>query len=99
MRTLLELLRILFIFAILGGLSWAIIGNLYTIDEVTERYQWLGSIGILLLIFLLYRNKLQFFGWFKGKGREPLPKAVSLILIWISFLLLVSPLILSLILN
>lgn len=99
MRILLELLRIIFIFAILGGLAWAIIGNLYTIGEVTEKYQWLGGIAVYLFLFVLYRNEFQFSGWYKGNGRKRLPKAVSLTLIWSSVFLLMSPLILNIILN
>ena len=71
MRIVSELLRIIIVFILLGGLVWAIIGNIYTIKEVTERYAWLGSIAVLLLLFVLYRNKLQFSGWYKGKGRDP----------------------------
>lgn len=99
MRTVLELLRIIIIFMLLGGLVWAIIGNIYTINEVAERYSWLGSIAILLLLFVLYRNKLQFSGWYKGKGREKLPKPFSLMLIRVSILLIISPFILGLILS
>jgi uncharacterized membrane protein len=81
MRLFLELLRIIIIFMLLGGLGWAIIGNIYTINEATEPYSWLGAIAILLLLFVLYRNKLQFSGWYKGKGRLKLPKPVSFTLI------------------
>lgn len=99
MRIILELLRIIIIFILLGGLVWAIIGDFYTINEVTERYSWLGSIAILLFIFVLYRNKLQFSGWYKGKGREILPKLFSFMLILVSILLIISPFILGLILS
>lgn len=98
MRIILELLRIMIIFILLGGLVWAIIGNMYTINEVTESYSWLGSIALLLLFFVIYRNKLQFSGWYEGKGREKLPKLFSLMLIWFSIVLIISPFILGLIL-
>ena len=52
---------------ILVGIRWAIIGNIYTINEATESYSWLGAMAILLLLFVLYRNKLQFSGWYEGK--------------------------------
>lgn len=99
MRIVLELLRIIIVFILLGGLVWAIIGNIYTINEVTERYSWFGSIAVLLLLFVLYRNKLQFSGWYKGKGKEKLSKPFSLMLIGISILLIISPFILGLILS
>ncbi len=92
---LLELLRIIIIFMILGGLGWAIIGNIYTINEATESYPWLGAIATLLLLFVLYRNKLQFSGWYKGDGRVKLPKFVSLTLILSSILLILLPFVLG----
>lgn len=96
MRTLLELIRIIFIFGLLGALgSWLIIGNIYKINEATEPYSWLGSIAILILIFVLYRNKLQFLGWYKGKGRIKLPKTVTVTLILTSVLLIILPFVLG----
>ncbi|HLR67456.1 hypothetical protein [Virgibacillus alimentarius] len=95
MRTLFELLRIIVIFALLGGVGWMIIGNIYTINEATETYSWLGALAIVVLLFVLYRNKLQFSGWYKGKGRATLPKKVSLALIIISVLLIISPFIMG----
>ena len=96
---LLELLRIIIIFMILGGLGWAIIGNIYTINEATESYSWLGAIAILLLLFVLYRNKLQFSGWYKREGRVKLPKSVSLTLILSSILLILLPFLLGALLS
>lgn len=93
MRVGLELIRILLIFALLGGLGWMIIDNLYTAN--TEKYQWLGAIAIVLLLFVLYRNKLQFSGWYKGKGRTKLPRVISRTLIYGSILLIVLPFLLA----
>ncbi|KGR79845.1 hypothetical protein [Ureibacillus manganicus] len=95
MKTFLELLRILFILGILFALGWVIIGNIYALNDVTESYSWLGAIAILLLIFVLYRNKLQFSGWYKGKGMVKLPKFVTATLIIISILLIISPFLLG----
>jgi hypothetical protein len=91
MRTVLELLRILIIFILLGGLGWAILENIYTINVSTERYSWFGALAILVLLFVLYRNKLQFSGWYKGSGRKKLPKKVSNTLFVISILLIIAP--------
>ncbi len=93
MRVLLELLRIIFIFAILatliGGMPHAIYSNM-GID--TEKYGWTAMLGVFILIFVLYRNKLQFSGWYTGKGREKLPKAVSKTLIICAvFLIILMP--------
>lgn len=95
MRVVLELIRILLILAILGGLAWMIIGNLYTVNVVTERYQWLGTIAIFLLLFVFYRNKLQFSGWYKGKGRTKLPKGISRTLVISSVLLMGAPFVIN----
>lgn len=98
MRTFLELLRILFLLGILFALVWVIIGNIYALNEVTE-YSWLGAIAILLLIFVLYRNKLQFSGWYKGKEVVKLPKFVTVTLILISILLIILPFLLGFLLS
>jgi len=93
MRILLELIRIILIFGLLGGLAWMILGNIYTVNETAETYSWLGALAIFVVLFVLYRNKLQFSGWYKGKGRNKLPKNVSYSLMFVSMLLLLSPLI------
>ena len=96
MRVLLDLVRIIFIVAIIGGIAGYFIGDLYlAIDADTEKYGWMGFIAIMILIFVLYRNKLQFSGWYKGKGRVKLPKRVSQILIFSSIILLLLPPVLS----
>lgn len=92
MRVLLELLRIIFIFAILGTLLGAIPHMIYlNIGIDTETYGWKPMIGVFIIIFVLYRNKLQFSGWYTGKGREKLSKRVALMLIISAIVLLLSP--------
>lgn len=95
MRVLLELVRIIVIFGLLGALAWTLISDIYSVSEITEHYSWLGAIAILILLFVFYRNKLQFSGWYKGKGNKKLPRAVSTSLIVVSFLLLGSPFVLD----
>lgn len=95
MRTLLELIRIVIIFTILGIVGWLILGNIYTSNQATESYSWLGAIGLLLLIFVLYRNKLQFSGWYKGESKEKLPRNVMLTLVLASLLLIIAPFVLG----
>ncbi|UJL47357.1 hypothetical protein KFZ58_05550 [Virgibacillus sp. NKC19-16] len=90
LRVLLELLRIIFIFLLLGGLLWILIGNFYQFDDV-ENYQWFPVVGIYILLFVLYRNRLQFSGWYVGKGRMKLSAKVSKMLIGIAVLFLVVP--------
>lgn len=99
MRTTLELLRIVVIIGLLGGLGWVVIENIYTINEITQNYSWLGALAILILLFVLYRNKLQFSGWYKGKDRKKLSKKISVTLISLSVVLIITPFILSLLLG
>lgn len=95
MRPILELLRIIITFFLLGGLGSVIILNIYKVNPTATNYWWFGVLAILLLYFVLYRNKLQFSGWYKGKGKKELPKPVSLTLILLSTLLLITPFIIS----
>lgn len=95
MRVSLELLRIIILLVLLGGLGWMLIENAYTINETTESFSWLGGIGILILFFILYRNKLQFYGWFKGKNKKKLPKNVWITLITFSVILIITPFVLG----
>ncbi|MBO1000194.1 hypothetical protein IOC57_20940 [Bacillus sp. SD075] len=92
MRVLLELLRIIFIVGIAGAIISAIVNGIYiNLGVNMNQYGWLGSIAILILLFVWYRNKLQFSGWYSGKGKEKLPKMVSRILILCSLFLLCAP--------
>lgn len=95
MRTILELLRIIIIIGIMGVLGGLVLSNLYSINDRIEQYSWLGVIAILLLAFVLYRNKLQFTGWYKGKGREKLPRSVSYVLVLCSIILIILPFVLG----
>ena len=94
MKVLLELIRIILIFGIAGTIISAIVNGIY-INIGVNQYGWLGSIATLLLLFVWYRNKLQFSGWYSGKGKEKLPKMVSQILIMCSLFLLGVPPVLS----
>ncbi|WP_260285522.1 hypothetical protein [Peribacillus aracenensis] len=94
MRVLLELIRIILIFGIAGTIISTIVNGIY-INIGVNQYGWLGSIAILLLLFVWYRNKLQFSGWYSGKGKEKLPKIASQILILCSVFLLCTPPVLS----
>jgi len=100
MRVLFELIRIIFIFAFVGGLLGYIFEQVYLeIGIDTEKYGWMGFLAIFILIFVLYRNKLQFSGWYKGEGREKLPKIVSRILIFSAITHLLLPPVVNSLLN
>jgi len=88
---LLEFLRILFIFLFLGILGWELIENIYTLNETTTKYQGIAGIGIYVILFVLYRNKFQFSGWYKGEGVKKLPKPATITLVSIAVLLLAAP--------
>lgn len=96
----LELIRILFIMTIVVGILGSIVGYVYLkIGADIDKYGWMTYIAIPILFFVLYRNKLQFSGWYKGKGREKLPKIVSQMLIFSSISLLLLPPVLSFLFN
>lgn len=95
MSAFLELLRVAAILIVLGAGSGMILSSIYSSDAGTEPYAWLGGIAVVLLIFVLYRNKLQFSGWYKGESRDKLPRIATILLICVSLLLLVSPFIFS----
>lgn len=82
---LLEILRIIFIFAILGVILSGLLNALYIRFEV-GTYSWLGGVAILLLLFVLYRNRLQFSGWYKGEGRKNYPIQLLMLLLQCQFL-------------
>ena len=90
MKFLLELIRIVFIFGILGGIFSNVLNYSYHSFGITQ-YEWLGFLAVLLLLFVTYRNKWQFSGWYKGKEKEMLPRKITNFLISFSILLLISP--------
>jgi len=95
MRVALELVRILVIFGILGALGWTILEQLYTLNKGASNYSIFGAIAIVLLLFVFYRNKLQFSGWYTGKERVKLPKKGTAVILSIAGLLIFLPFLLS----
>jgi len=66
MGFLLEILRIVLILLILGVLFSSLLNSVYAalgFDLNNNEYVWLLWIAILILLFVFYRNKLQFSGW------------------------------------
>lgn len=43
MRVILELLRIIFIFILLGGFTWEVLNSIYSAYEGIETYKWIGA--------------------------------------------------------
>ncbi|WP_411789221.1 hypothetical protein [Halobacillus rhizosphaerae] len=97
MRVVFELLRIIVIVGFLGALGSTILAKIYAVNGAAETYSWLGAIGIVILLFVLYRNKLQFTGWYKGKRGHKLKKKLTFILTLTSILFIMSPFLLGLI--
>ena len=91
-RVLLELIRIIAIFLILGSLMGALMKLIYAslgINVDNTNGGWIVGLSILILIFVLYRNRLQFSGFYKGEQRLKLPKTVSVFLVSCSVLMLI----------
>ncbi|MFK8794646.1 hypothetical protein [Planococcus plakortidis] len=95
MKILLELFRVLAITAILGTAGGLMLTGIYSGSPDTEPYRWLGGVAVLVLIFVLYRNKLQFSGWYRGKERRKLRPSVSIPLASASVLLMILPFVLA----
>ncbi|XRG81114.1 hypothetical protein V5E38_09870 [Rossellomorea sp. GAMAL-10_SWC] len=92
MGLILELIRIIVIFGILGALFSTVLSEIYMDFGVNlSNSGWWSSFGILLLIFVLYRNKIQFSGWYNGKGKVKLSNKVRILLVSSSILLILIP--------
>ena len=91
-RVFLELIRITAIFLILGSLMGALVKLIYASIGINVDHTNGGlivGVSILFLIFVLYRNRLQFSGFYKGEQRFKLPKKVSVFLVSCSVLMLI----------
>ncbi|WP_050615317.1 hypothetical protein [Bacillus testis] len=81
MKVVLELARIILIFGILGSLLGQLLMFVYGHFSIPmNSYKWLGGIGIYLLLFILYRNKWQFSGYYTGKGIHKLSRPACMVL-------------------
>ncbi|PET61642.1 hypothetical protein CN514_13755 [Bacillus sp. AFS001701] len=100
MRVLLELIRIVIVFIFLGLTLSILLHKLYLSMGVNlDKFGWMGSVAIFSLLFVLYRNKLQFSGWYTGKARDKLSKKVTTFLVSVSVLLIISLPVLSYLFN
>ncbi|AMA74377.1 hypothetical protein P4S93_15395 [Aneurinibacillus thermoaerophilus] len=80
MWTLLELIRVVLVLVIGNAILWILERSVYValgVNVESNLYLVLTSIANLLIIFILYRNKLQFLGWYKG-NKNRLPKATTI---------------------
>ncbi len=94
MRAILEVTRVIIILLVGYAILWVIERNIYTVigvDVDSNLYLGLASLANLLILLVLYRNKLQFSGWYKGY-KKSLSKVTTLVLIITSgFLLCIIP--------
>ncbi|WP_421383295.1 hypothetical protein ACOJQI_02680 [Bacillus salacetis] len=94
-RVTLELFRIIAIFLILGAVLGGILKFLYgslgvNLDNTSGG--WLAGIAIYIFPFVLYRNKLQFSGFYKGENQVKLPKKLSVSLVCCAaFMIIIAP--------
>ncbi|MES9685854.1 hypothetical protein ABWK22_23705 [Gottfriedia acidiceleris] len=89
---ILEVIRIILIFGLLDTLFSTVVSEIYNKFGVDLTHTgWWCYFGILVLIFVLYRNKIQFSGWYNGKGREKLPEIVTNLLISCSIIMILIP--------
>ncbi len=93
MRVLLELVRIILLFGFLGSLLGMLCKFIYELLGINiANKEWMVSLSILILLFVFFRNRWQFSGWYLGKGREKLPKKVTNVLVsGASILLILVP--------
>ncbi len=92
MRFILELLRIIILLLLVGGLLGFLEKSIYIslgLNVNNNPYMYLIGIANLILIFVVYRNKWQFSGWYKGQQKRKLPKQVTILLITIACTLLI----------
>ncbi|QFF99182.1 hypothetical protein PB01_10260 [Psychrobacillus glaciei] len=92
MRIILELIRLILLLGILGAFMGGIVNNIYGFFRVDLGNSYLGllpGLSIFIVFSVLYRNKLQFSGYYKGDGRIKLFKRVSISLVSCSLILLI----------
>lgn len=84
LEAVLEMLRIAVILLIIGSLMWGLVKLMYTafgIHVDDTRSAWLVGVSILIFLFVLYRNKLQFSGFYNGDEKVKLPRRISTLLV------------------
>lgn len=90
MRILLELLRIILIFLISGSFYSMGLSIVYKSIGVS-RFEWIGVLAVLVVLFVIYRNRWQFKGWYKGEEKVMLSQKTTKLLLSFAALLLILP--------
>jgi len=60
---------------------WGAVQLIYTTlqTKLDHDIGWFPGIAIYIILFILYRNKLQFSGFYEGSHQKVLPKKVTLV--------------------
>ncbi len=72
---------------------WGAVQLIYSTLQTNMDHDlgWFPGIAIYIILFVLYRNKLQFSGFYEGPHQKVLPKKVTFVLIACSLLLFIIP--------
>lgn len=92
MRIIFELLRITVIFLVLGAVLGGLVKLVYSGLGINVDYTPGGLIvgcAILIFLFVLYRNKWQFSGFYKSESVVKLPRKVSVFLLSCAVIMLI----------
>ncbi|MFF2581476.1 MULTISPECIES: hypothetical protein [Peribacillus] len=96
LRVILELFRIITIIFVIGMIMGFIINSIYAIFGITVENTaggWIVGMAIFPLLYVLYKNRLQFSGFYKNGGQVKLSNRTTTILLCFSVLMLtVAPL-------
>ncbi|WBX81495.1 hypothetical protein PD280_07290 [Virgibacillus salarius] len=96
LSAILEIVRVLvvivFFFVLIGIVVNGVFENTTNLDvqELIEDngylffFRLLQGVGVLGVIYILYRNKYQFSGWYRGKQMQRLSKRTTRMLLCIS---------------
>lgn len=92
LRPFLEILRIILIILILGTLFGSGVIWIYHLLDMTvgRTGYFLITIADLIFIFILYRNKFQFHGFYKGQGRQKLSAGANYFLMAAASIILLA---------
>lgn len=84
-------LRIASILLLAGVIIQALLVGIYHLIGLSLHFHGiiLSFLGILAIIFVLYRNKWQFHGFYNGKKKERLPQKLSALLIVLGIIFLI----------
>ena len=92
---LFEFVRVLILMFFLTAILYYPLGKLYeTIGIETENYFYILTFAILLIVYVIYTNKLQFTGFYT-KGAKKMSPKITWSILSISFLLISVPIIIN----